>query len=196
MTLTPEQQTDLQTLRTAAEQREWTTLQDTLKRLLAELDPLIALQIAATRTREFLPTFETAYPEAGWVRELLLTVVSYGSAPSDLPEGTVNQFPSPGCGNFVVSVLDCARAVQPKYTVFERFSHITNATANAILAELQYQYFSDREDAFTLLMDAEADQHARAQVQYDFWLDEAVAARDTAIWQGIADELEALLSKK
>ena len=73
---------DLRIMRTAAEQREWTTLQDTFKRLIAHLDPLIALQIAAVRTQAFLPTFESYYPEAKWLRDLMLTVVSYASAPN------------------------------------------------------------------------------------------------------------------
>lgn len=193
MTITDEQTRDLQKLRVAARQREWNTLQDTLKRLLAELDPLIALSVAAPRLQAFLPVFETYFPEAGWVRELMLTVISYASAPNELPVNALNQFPSPGCGNFVMAVFDAARAVQPEYTVFERYSHITNAAANAILADLQHTYFGQRIDEYDRLREAEGDEQMAAQIQYAFWLDGEVAARDTALWLEIADELEQLL---
>ena len=49
---------DLQTLRNAAHQREWNTLQDTLKRLLARLEPLVALEVAAVRAHQHLARFE------------------------------------------------------------------------------------------------------------------------------------------
>lgn len=182
---------DLNLLRTAARGREWTMLQDTFKRLIAHLDPLIALSIPATHATGFLPIFEGYYPDAGWVRELLLTVISYASAPDDLPEHAVGQFPSPGCGNFIRMVFDLARVVQPKYTVFERYSHITNATANAILADLSHLYFAERLDEFEQLRAGQAGYEA---VQYRFWTDDAVAARDTQLWLSVADELEAKLS--
>ena len=44
-------QDDLEAFRTAARQREWSTLQDTLKRLLARFEPLLALEVAAVRVQ-------------------------------------------------------------------------------------------------------------------------------------------------
>lgn len=187
--MTDDQERDINILRTAIAQRTWTTLQDTLKRLLATLDPLIALQVGAIRLQAFLPTFEGYYPEAGWVRELMLTVVSYASAPTDLPEHTVNQFPSPGCGNYVRAVLDCARVVQDKYTIFERYSHATNVIANTILAELSHLYYKDRMDIFATFIDPETDDQTRAQIQYHFWLNDAVAEKDKALWSAIVDDI-------
>jgi len=191
--MTPEQQADLQTLRVAAQQREWNTMQDTLKRLLTELEPLVALGVAAERVRDFLPTFEREYPEAGWVRELALTVISYASAPRDLPVHAVNQFPRPGCGNFLLAVFDLARAVQTEYTIFERYSHITNSVANAVLAELQYTYFNAHPGAFAALRNPDASQQAIAQAQQAFWIDAATGERDTALWLHVADSVESLL---
>jgi hypothetical protein len=186
---------DLEMMRTAAQQREWTTLQDTLKRLLAAFDPLVALTVAAERARRFLPTFERHHPDALWVRELLLTVISYASAPDELPQHAVNQFPTPGCGNFIMAVFDMARAVQQGYTVYERYSHITNATANVILAELQHEYFSRREEEYTRLRDPDTGQQDAAQIQYNFWLDGEIAKRDTAAWLQVADEVTRLVKK-
>lgn len=193
--LTDSQQTDLNLLRTAADQRAWTTLQDTLKRLLATLDPLIALQVGATRLQAFLPTFEDYYPDAGWVKELMLTVVSYASAPSELPESAVNAFPSPGCGNFVKAVLDLARAVQDEYTVFERYSHITNVVANAILAELQHLHFEKRTAEFSFIIDLDGDPQKKAKIQQKFWVAPSVAERDTALWHKVADDVEARIKQ-
>lgn len=192
--MTPEETRDLEVLRIAAEQRQWNTLQDTLKRLLANLDPLLALQVAAPRVQEFLPTFEAYYPEASWVRDLLLTVLSYASAPGELPENSINQFPSPGCGNYVRAVLDTARAVQDKYTIFERYSHITNAVANTLLATLQHQYFSQHQEEFESLLSG--DQQTIARIQYNFWLDEAITQADTALWLAVVDDLETHLKSR
>jgi hypothetical protein len=180
--------TDMAQIRAAAHQREWNTLQDTLKRLLAQFDSLIALEIAAERVVGFLPRFEAYYPEAGWVRELLLTVVSYASAPNELPDHAVTQFPSPGCGNFVGAVLDLARAVQTGVSPFERYSFITNAIANAVLAELMDMYYSQHPDEWEYL-NSNPDVSIRQELYGRFWLDADVAARDTAIWLDIADQI-------
>jgi len=195
MTLTDEQLADLQNMRNAARQREWTTLQDTFKRLIADVDPLIALSITARQMQKFLPRFEKAYPEAGWVRELLLTVMSYASAPApkDLPLAAINQFPSPGMGNFIMAVFDLARAVRTEYTVFERYSHITNATANVVLADLQHFYFNRHPDAYATLRAEESSEAERAEIQGRFWLDGNVAWRDAATWLEIIDDVEAKL---
>lgn len=189
---------DLAVLRAAAVQREWTRLQDTLKRLLTQLDPLEALEIPALRVQGFLPRFEAYYPEAGWVRELLLMMMSYGTAPRELPPAhVVNQFPSPGCGNYVAAVLDLARAVQEGVSPYERYSFITNATANAVLAELMDLYYRERESDWQRLNDSpeEIDPDTgltlRQTLYGAFWLDEAVAECDTALWLEIADALAA-----
>lgn len=186
---------DLASLRQAARGREWTALQDTLKRLLARLEPIPALEIPAVRIDAYLPRFEAYYPEAKWVRELFMSVAAYASAPNELPDYAVNQFPQPGCGNFVSAVLDLARAVQTKYTVFERYSFITNATANAILADLMDFYYRQHPDEWALLTDQpdavdEATGLPLRQVLYmRFWLDADVAQRDTATWLAVAEVL-------
>lgn len=195
-------QPDVETLRTAARQREWNTLQDTLKRLLALLEPLAGVEIAATRIHSHLPRFEHYYPEAGWVRELLLTVVSYASAPDELPGHAVNQFPQPGCGNFVNAVLDLARTVQAGVSPFERYSFITNAVANAVLAELMDFYYSQHPDEWSKLTEAgdainpETGLLVRQELYMKFWTDEEVARRDSAAWFEIADVVAGKLDEK
>jgi hypothetical protein len=120
----------------------------------------------------------------------MLTVVSYASSPGELPLHAAKDFQKPGCGNFIMAVFDLARTVQQQYTVFERYSHITNAAANAILADLQYTYFKKRDALFAMFIDPEADEETRQEIQYTFWLDEIVHKRDTALWLHLADTLE------
>lgn len=186
-------QPDIEALRLAAQQREWNNLQDTLKRLLALLEPLAGTEIAAIRIHDHLPRFEYYYPEAGWVRQLVLTVVSYASAPGDLPVHAVNQFPSPGCGNFVSAVLDLARTVQPGVSPFERYSYITSAIANTLLAELMDFYYSEHEDEWARLNEGADEVNPatsltiRQETYMKFWTDGRVAERDTAAWLAIAD---------
>ncbi len=191
---------DLALLRQAAQGREWTTLQDTLKRLLARMEPIPALEIPAQRINAHLPRFEAYYPEASWVRELFMTVAAYASAPGDLPDYAMSQFPQPGCGNFISAVLDLARAVQTKYTVFERYSFITNATANAVLADLMDFYYGQHPGEWAQLTtqadetDAETGLTVRQTLYMRFWLDADVAQRDTAAWLSIALVLEGRLT--
>jgi hypothetical protein len=195
-------QPDIAALRVAAQQREWNTLQDTLKRLLTLLEPMAGLEIAAVRIHQHLPRFEHYYPEAGWVRELVLGVVSYAVAPKDLPNHAVNQFPSPGCGNYVSAVLDLARTVQPGVSPFERYSFITNAIANTILAELMDTYYSTRPDLWQRLttqadeIDPETGLTARQAITMQFWSDAEVAAQDTAAWLEIAEACAAKLDAR
>ena len=193
--LTDSQRQDLARLRSAAKERQWTDLQDTLKRLLANLEPLIALQVAAVQIEAFMPIFNDYYPQAGWVRELTMTVMAYASAPDELPEQAVNQFPSPGCGNYVIAVLDLARCVQDKYTVFERYSHIVNVVSNAILARLQHRYFADRPGEFTFIVDLEGDETKKAKIYQKFWRNPDVAQFDTQLWLAVADDVEAKLKQ-
>ncbi len=195
-------QPDIVALQLAAEQREWNTLQDTLKRVLTLLEPVAALEIAAVRIHEHLPRFEHYYPEAGWVRELVLGVVSYAIAPKELPDHAVNQFPSPGCGNYVSAVLDLARTVQPGVSPFERYSFLTNAIANTILAELMDTYYSARFDLWERL-NTQADEHdpvtgltVRQAITMRFWSDPAVATQDTAAWLEIAKAVRVKLDEQ
>lgn len=184
---------DLHAMHAAAQQREWNTLQDTLKRLISEVDPLVALGVAVSRAEVFLPTFEDYYPEAGWVRELLLQIVSYATAPTDLPMEALTQFPDPGCGNFIMATFDMARAVQTQYSIFERYSYIVNAVANGILADLQHTYYSRHRDEYDMMFDPEADPEIASRVQQGFWMDNEVAERDTASWIDVLYEVEAML---
>ncbi|GAB4511912.1 MAG: hypothetical protein OHK0046_10660 [Anaerolineae bacterium] len=186
-------QLDLQAMRIAAHQREWNTLQDIFKRLIAEVDPLVALQVPAPRLHDFLKTFESYYPEAAWVREMLLTIINYASAPKDLPVHTLNQFPSPGCGNFMMGVFELAWTVQMGIEVFERYSHVTNALSNVLLAELQHLYFSQRPVVYEALREGSPPE--RTQAQYAFWIDDEVAARDTALWLAVVDDVEKMLQR-
>ena len=191
---------DFARLRQAAEGREWNTLQDTLKRLLARMEPIPALEIPAVQINHFLPRFEDHFPQAGWVRQIFMAVTAYASAPGHLPDPAVNQFREPGCGVFVGAVLDMARAVQTEYTVFERYSFMTNAAANAILADLMHFYFIQHPRLWIDILnrpdeaEAETGLTLRQSHYLRFWSDAEVAERDRAAWRAVADLLEQRLS--
>ena len=195
-------QPDVNALRMAAQQREWNTLQDTLKRLLAMLEPLAGVEIAATRIHNHLSRFEHYYPDAAWVRQLLLTVVSYASAPNELPAHAVNQFPSPGCGNFVSAVLDLARTVQTGASRYERYSYLTNAIASTILAELMDRYYGVHDDEWARLnreagqVNLETGLTVRQELHMRFWMDASVADHDTMAWLEIADAVAGKLNEQ
>lgn len=186
-------QSDLTRLRISAQQREWMTSQDTVKRLLAHLDVLLAVSIASPLYESFLPKFEASYPQAKWVRETLLTIIVYGSASDNLPIQSIPQFPSPGCAHFLLGVFDLARSVQSIYSPFEKYSHITNAISNGILAHLQYDYFRYRPDSYTVLRDETTPLEERERLQFNFWMNRQVAQLDTALWLSVAERLEKTL---
>lgn len=188
-------QQDITMLRYAIQERDWTTTQDIFKRLLTQLDPLIALSVVTPRIQAFIPKFLHYYSEAKWVRDLMLTVVVYGSSPREIPFHAVRDFPSPGCGNFLMAVFDLAQTVQPDHTIYERYSFITNAAANGILAQLQYSYFKNRPELYTLYRDGETDPEIRQAIQTDFWLDDTVAKTDSALWSNVVDLLVTTLEK-
>lgn len=189
-------QSDCTQLRLSAQQREWGTSQDTLKRLLAQLDPLIAVSIAAPLFETFLPKFEGMYPEARWVRDILLTVIVYGSASDDLPTHSIPQFPKAGCAHFLLAVFDLARAVQSTQSEFEKYSHVTNAISNIILAYLQYDHFRYRPDSYAILRDDSTPLEERERIQFNFWMDKRVANSDIALWLDVANRLEKALNDK
>ena len=189
-------QTDLSQLRISAQQREWGTSQDTLKRLLTHLDPLIAVSIGAPLFETFLPKFEALYPEARWVREILLTVIVYGSSSDDLPVNSIPQFPNAGCAHFLLAIFDLARSVQSQYTHFEKYSHITNAVANIILAHLQYDHFRYRPDSYAVLRDESTPLEERERIQFNFWMNTQVASADSGYWLDIANRLESALNDR
>ncbi len=189
-------QTDLTQLRLSAQQREWGASQDTLKRLLAQLDPLIAVSIAAPLFETFLPKFEGIYPQARWVREILLTVIVYGSASDDLPTHSISQFPNAGCAHFLLAVFDLARAVQSTQSEFEKYSHITNAICNIILAHLQYDHFRYRPDSYAQLRDESTPLEEQERIRFNFWMDTRTANADTAHWLDVANRLEKALNSR
>lgn len=191
----PDIQQDILLLQHAVQDRDWTTTQDIFKRLLTRLDPLIALSVVTPRIQAFIPKFQHYYPEAKWVRDLMLTVVVYGSSPREIPFHAVKDFPSPGCGNFLMAVFDLAQTVQQDHTIYERYSFITNAAANGILAQLQYSYFKNRPELYALYRDSETDPETRQAIQTDFWLDDTVAKTDIALWSNLVETLVHTLEK-
>jgi hypothetical protein len=208
-------QTQLAILKEAARSREWTLLQNSLTVLLAALGTFPALEITVERLRKHLPTFEAYHPDnpagdargdtppsAKLVRDLMVTVVSFGYAPDNLPEFLVSEYPTPGSGQFVNAVLEMCRAMQKDRPAEDRFGLLASAIANSLLAELTAYWYGVHPEAYARVRANQVDPATgsysdpeAARIPLLFWLDEKVAARDTAGWLRIAYLIEKKLKQ-
>jgi hypothetical protein len=183
-------------LRQAAAGREWGAAQDSLTALLMDMEFFAGLEIALTRAHEHLPVFEQHHPEAGWARSLLVWIASYGAAPANLPVEAGNPYPSPGAANYVKALIDLARSVERQNPLENRVRFVSSAISNVMLADLAAFWYGQHPDRWEMqqaqgdALDPETGVTVRQRIYAQFWLDEAVAQRDTAAWLDIADHLE------
>ncbi|MCU0499327.1 MAG: hypothetical protein MUF87_18410 [Anaerolineae bacterium] len=207
MSLSPSTQNELQTLREAAHAREWTTLQNSLTRLLTVLGVFESLEVLVSWFQRHLPTFQHYHPDEAEpsgkvVRDLLLMIVSFGYAPDKLPDFLTNDYPTPGSGQFVHAILEACRAVQKDRQASERYGYLVSAFANAILAELTATWYSQHLDDFERVRNNHVDPLTgeytdpdAARIPLKFWIDPEIATRDTAAWLALADQLEQQILK-
>ncbi|MBI1279907.1 MAG: hypothetical protein GC179_17405 [Anaerolineaceae bacterium] len=183
-------------LRAAALERDWSILQDTLADALSEVEYFAGLEIGLTRAHDHLPVFEQHHPDASWARALLVWLASYGAPPADLPMDAGLAHDSPGANNFVAALVELARSAERKTPYENRIRFLANAIGNLIVADLAAYWYAENADmwAFQQEHGSEIDDETGepiSQIVYaSFWLDEDVAARDTAAWIAIADQLE------
>ena len=186
----------LNRLRTAARERDWSVLQDTLADVLGEVEYFAGLEIGLTRAHDHLPIFEQHHPDASWARALLVWLASYGAPPADLPMDAGLAHDSPGANNFVTALVELARSTERKTPYMNRIRFLANAIGNLIVADLAAYWYSENDDMwdFQQIHGSEIDEETGepiGQIVYaSFWLDDEVAARDTAAWLTIADQLE------
>ena len=186
----------LQRLRTAALERDWSVLQDTLADVLIEVDYFAGLEIGLKRAYEHLTIFEQAHPDSSWARALLVWLASYGAPPADLPMDAGLPHDSPGANNFVTALVELARSAERKTPYENRIRFLANAIGNLIVAELAAYWYGENADMWEFQqtrgseLDEETGQPISQIVYASFWLDDEVAARDTAAWLTIADQLE------
>lgn len=192
---------DLEALRQAAAAREWAALQLTLAKLLNMLPPFAALQAVIGGLIEALPVVEAAYPaddpRRAIPRQLLTSIISYGFAPDRLPEDLVGDYDVPGGAQYMHSVLEIARASQRDRSYEERLAFLVSAAANAIIAQMGAVFYGKHPDLFTRVRDNEVDAETgeysdpdAAKIPILLWMDEAVAALDTAQWLALTERIE------
>ncbi len=187
---------DLNHLRAAAQRRDWGALQEALTRLFMQLDFYTALEIALTRLHAHLDIFERDHPGATWARKLLVSVVSFGVAPHELPPEASQPYTSPGAANFLAGLFDALRSVEPRTPVDNRARFAASAVSHALLADLAAFWYGQQPDAWALQQthgdetDPATGLSVRQQLYAQFWLDEAVAERDTVAWLAVADAIE------
>ncbi|MGJ3237413.1 MAG: hypothetical protein ACFE0Q_01780 [Anaerolineae bacterium] len=191
-----QQRLDLQQLHQAIEKRDQEQLQFLLKRLLQSLDYYIALAVPLERVSDFLPIFEAHYPEETWVRQLLLMINNYGKAPeNDITEMALqHSFNAPGMGNFLKAVFDITQAMQDRNTPEARVGFMASAVVNAIMAQLVYRWYGEREKAWEQVRDNQTDEQA-TRIAYIFWTHPDTIANDQQYWREIADSLHEKLTR-
>ena len=191
---------DLDTLRQAAKEREWSALQVTLAKLLNMLPPFAALQAVIGGLIEALPVVESAYPaddpRRAIPRQLLTGIVSYGFAPDRLPEDLVGDYDAPGGAQYMHAVLEIARASQRDRSHEERLAFLVSAAANTIIAQMGAVFYGKKPELFARVRDNQVDVETgeysdpdAAKIPIMLWMDEEVAALDTAQWLALADRV-------
>lgn len=182
-------------LREAAHERDWFILQDALAEALGEAEYFTGLEIGLTRAHAHLPIFETAHPDASWARALLVWLASYGAPPADLPMDAGLPHASPGANNYVTALVELTRSAERKTPYINRIRFLANAIGNLIVADLAAYWYGENPDMWEFQqehggeLDDETGQPISQTVYAAFWLDDAVAERDTAAWLAIADAL-------
>lgn len=191
-----QQRLDLKDLHQAATARNQEQLQFLLKRLLQRMEYYVALTVPLERIRAFLPIFEQHYPDETWVRQLLLMINNYGKAPeNDISEMALQQgFDVAGVGNFLKAVFDLTQAMQDKHTPEARVGFMASAVVNAIMADLVYSWYGEREKAWRLVQDNQGSEQAN-RIAYTFWTHPDTITLDQQRWHDLADNIEAKVTR-
>jgi hypothetical protein len=162
----------------------------------------MALELVIDRLNRHLPTFQRYHPDDAdpsgkIIRELIISLISFGFAPDNLPDFLTGDYPTPGSGQFVHAVMELCRSMQKDRTPAERVTLMASAIANGILAELSEFWYSHHLEEFVRVLENDLDpatgnytDPTAAQIPLLFWSDEQVAARDTGAWLQVAYKLE------
>ena len=192
----------LDRLRAAAVERDWSVLQDTLADALGEVEYFVGLEIGLNRAHDHLTFFEQSHPDASWAGALLVWMASYGAPPADLPMDAGLPHDSPGANNFVTSLVELARSAERKTPYMNRIRFLANAIGNLIVADLAAYWYSQNDDMWDFQqahgseIDEETGEPISQTIYTSFWLDDEVAARDTAAWLTIADQIQRKMRDK
>lgn len=192
---------DLAALRAAAAAREWSAAQMSLARLIQGLPFFAALAAIVEGFTAFLPRFQQDYPPSnplsGLPNQILLGVMNYGYAPERLPDEAMAEYDAPGASQFILAVLELARAAQKEREPLERIELLVSAAANQIVAALSESYYrrypEDHARVRANQYDPETGDYSdpdAARIPILLWLDPIVAELDTRLWSELADRLE------
>jgi hypothetical protein len=192
---------DLAALRAAAAAREWSAAQMSLARLIQGLPFFAALAAIVEGFTAFLPTFQQDYPPSdplsGLPNQILLGVMNYGFAPERLPDEAMAEYDAPGAAQFILAVLELARAAQKEREPLERIELLVSAAANQIVATLSESYYrrfpEDHARVRANQYDPETGDYSdpdAARIPILLWLDPTVSELDTHLWSALADRLE------
>lgn len=184
---------DIDKLRQSAAARDVDQNQFLLKKILRQTEFVIGLGVAAEQAYTYVDTFERYHVGEIWARNMLLQIVMTASAPDEaVIQQAFQHFTTPGTANFFKSLYDLYQSTQDKYQSEPRLGFLVSATVNAITAELVEVYFGPRPDDWA----AYREQAANANdIALAFWTDEAIIARDKALWAAVADRIESGIAR-
>lgn len=190
------QRRDLSDLRQYAQARNHEQIQFVLKRLLQQMPFFYSLAVVLEVTYRFLDVFESYYPDEGWVRQMLLSIASFGTAPDDsVAEMALSQaFTEAGTGNYIKAIYDITQAMQGRHTPEARVGYLTSALVNAVMAELAEAWYGDKPDLWQVVRQDPTAPDSMT-IAYAFWTNQQTATLDTQNWLEIADALERALER-
>ncbi len=179
---------NLDQLRRAAEKRDPEQCQFLLKTLFMEMEFYLAVAVVVERAQAYLESFERAYPEARFARQILMQMVNTGTAPARLPPEALRDFAYPGAANYMKALSDLAHALQPG-PLPPRIGYLVSATVNAIMAELVEHYYGRHLERWAITR-ANPEKPAAREIAYAFWTDAETALLDTDHWLQVAESVE------
>lgn len=192
-----QQKRDLKDLRVAAHERNQQQVQFLVKRLLQGIDYYMALSVPLECIHAYLPKFERDYPDETWVRQMIIAIGAFGTAPDDQIAAIAleQQFQKPGAANFVKAIYDVTQAMQEKHTGEARIGFMASAIVNVIMAQLVEAWYGTNPKAWAVVRENDYESKKAQLVAYTFWSDEHTAQRDTSAWLTVADSIEHKLTR-
>lgn len=187
----------LQSLRSAANQRDWNGCRAPLEKPLLRLPARRAVSLVRAQVLHRLPVFERHHPGVRWPREFIESIATE-AAPSDKREWPESEddFPGPGANNFTSAVESLWSASLHTEDSRQCAAELVDAISGAIMAEYVEHWGArhPREWAlwYKLALSGESDPRL-TDIQLAMLRDADVRTLVRASWLEVADRLEAAL---
>lgn len=195
---------DLKELRRAIQDRSPDQTQFYAKRILMSMTYYYSVAVIIEALQTYLPRFEAQYPDEVWVRQLMLTINSFGTPPDDsIAEMALGQtFDAAGAMNFLKAIYDLTQVMNDKHTNEARIGFMTSALVNVVMADVVESWYRTRVKAWERVRKNRIDpatgeyvDPVATQIAYQFWTDETTIIHEKEAWFTIVDALERALNR-